>query len=88
MNKNSPYIKHSQIGVLLFVSGLISAFLTASASDSGFLTVYQVLILATVESLAIGIGGVLADKPAKKKSPERRGSQWVRNSYVGRAPKS
>lgn len=61
MNKDSPYIKHSRLGVILFVTGLIGAFLTASASDSGFLSVYQVLILATVESLTIGIGGLLRE---------------------------
>ena len=67
MNKDSPYIKHSRLGVILFVAGLIGAFLTAMASDSGMLTVYQVLIMTTAESLAMGIGGVLADKPAQEK---------------------
>lgn len=64
MNKDSPYIKHSRLGVILFVIGLTGAFLTAMASDSGALTVYQVWTLGTVECLAMGIGGVLADKPA------------------------
>lgn len=88
MNKDSPYIKHSRLGVILFAVGLTGAFITAMASDSGALTVCQVWVLGTIESLAMGIGGVLADEPAKKKSSERRGSRWVRNSYVGRAPKS
>lgn len=64
MNKEIPYIKHSRLGVILFVAGLIGAFMTAMASDSGMLTVSQVLIMTTAESLAMGIGGVLADKPA------------------------
>ena len=65
MNKDSPYIKHSRLGVFLFAAGLTGAFLTAMASDSGALTIWQVWVLGTLESLAMGIGGVLADKPAE-----------------------
>ncbi|WP_195984053.1 hypothetical protein [Clostridium sp. D33t1_170424_F3] len=88
MKKESPYIKHSRLGVILFAAGLTGAFATAMASDSGILTVYQVLILAAVESLAMGVGGVLADKPAAEKSPERRGSRWVKSISAGPAPKN
>lgn len=88
MNKDSPYIKHSRLGVILFVAGLIGAIMTAMASDSGMLTIWQVWVLGTIESLAMGIGGLLADKPAKKKSPERRGSRWVKNISAGHARKS
>ena len=72
MKKDSPYIKHSQLGVILFVTGLIGGFLTAMASDSGMLTIWQVWVLGIIESLAMGIGGVLADKPVAEESLERR----------------
>ena len=61
MNKDSPYIKHSRLGVILFVAGLTGAFLTAMASDSGMLSTFQVLMLAVVESLAMGIGGLMRE---------------------------
>lgn len=61
MNKDSPYIKHSRLGVILFVAGLTGAFLTAMASDSGILSTFQVLLLVVVESLAMGIGGLLRE---------------------------
>lgn len=61
MNKDSPYIKHSRLGVFLFAAGLTGAFLTAMASDSGILSTFQVLLLAAVESLAIGIGGLMRE---------------------------
>ncbi|WP_050698021.1 hypothetical protein [Anaeromassilibacillus senegalensis] len=72
MNKDSPYIKHSRLGVILFVTGLIGAFLTAMASDSGMLTVYQVLIMTTAESLAMGIGGLLRDKDSQNGGREKQ----------------
>lgn len=61
MNKDSPYIKHSRLGVILFVAGLTGAFLTAMASDSGILSTFQVLLLVVVESLAMGIGGLMRE---------------------------
>lgn len=61
MNKDSPYIKHSRLGVILFVAGLTGAFMTAIASDSGILSTFQVLLLVVVESLAIGIGGLMRE---------------------------
>lgn len=61
MNKDSPYIKHSRLGVILFATGLIGGFLTAMASDSGMLSTFQVLMLAVVESLAMGIGGLMRE---------------------------
>ncbi|WP_050697703.1 hypothetical protein [Anaeromassilibacillus senegalensis] len=72
MNKDSPYIKHSRLGVILFVTGLIGALVTAMASDSGMLTIWQVLILATAESLAMGIGGLLCDKDSQNGGREKQ----------------
>lgn len=58
---DNSYIKHSRLGVILFASGLVGAFITAAALDSDMLTLYQVLALAAFEGLAMGIGGVLYD---------------------------
>ncbi|WP_050698691.1 hypothetical protein [Anaeromassilibacillus senegalensis] len=58
---DQPYIKHSRLGVILFVVGLVGGFLTAMASDSGMLTIWQVWALGTIESLAMGIGGLMRE---------------------------
>lgn len=73
MNKDSPYIKHSRLGLILFVAGLIGVIVTAMASDSGMLTIYQVWELNMAGILAMGVGGVLADKQVPEKTPERQG---------------